>query len=88
MLGFLELMASQGVSEEEMYKAALQVNAYWFPETYITIAEYLTSQGSDWSKADPKEILGEKYSSSSGYSQIRSQVSSPVQKRGGGSCGV
>src|SRR3989338_8481557 len=31
MLGFLELMASQSVSEAEMYKAALMVNSYWFP---------------------------------------------------------
>ena len=63
MLGLLELMASQGVSEEEMYKAALAVNSYWFPDTYITIAKYLKSQGKDWSEADPKEILGYNYSS-------------------------
>ena len=63
MLGLLELMASQGVSEEEMYKAALAVNSYWFSDTYITIAKYLKSQGKDWSNADPKEILGYNYSS-------------------------
>ncbi|MBI2047969.1 MAG: hypothetical protein HYT27_02420 [Parcubacteria group bacterium] len=34
MLGLLELMASQGVSEEKMYETALQVNSYWFPDTY------------------------------------------------------
>ncbi|MEK7567185.1 MAG: hypothetical protein AAB527_03580 [Patescibacteria group bacterium] len=32
MLGLLELMASQGVSEKEMYDSAAKVNAYWFPE--------------------------------------------------------
>ncbi|OGI82304.1 hypothetical protein A3I95_02815 [Candidatus Nomurabacteria bacterium RIFCSPLOWO2_02_FULL_44_12] len=32
MLGLLELMASQGASEKEMYKAALEANALWFPE--------------------------------------------------------
>ena len=31
MLGLLELMASQGVSEQDMYKVALQVNTLWFP---------------------------------------------------------
>ena len=31
MLGLLELMASQGVGEQDMYKAALTVNSYWFP---------------------------------------------------------
>ncbi len=38
MLGLLELMAAQGVSEGEMYKIALVVNSYWFPDTYLTIA--------------------------------------------------
>ena len=32
MLGLLELMASQGVGEKEMYDVAAKVNAYWFPE--------------------------------------------------------
>ncbi len=87
MLGLLELMASQGVSEKEMYKVALQVNAYWFPDTYLTIAQYLDSKGMDWNTADPKELLGANYSSGSGYQQIQSQVITPVQ-RSGGSCGV
>ena len=87
MLGLLELMASQGVSEKEMYKVALQVNAYWFPDTYLTIAQYLASNGMDWETADPKELLGAKYSSGSGYRQILSQVTVPVQ-RSGGSCGI
>ena len=87
MLGLLEIMASQGVSEKEMYKVALQVNAYWFPDTYLTIAKYLESKGVDWSEADPREILGADYSSGSGYQKIQSQVTVPVPKSGG-SCGV
>ena len=31
MLGLLELMASQEATEEDMYKIAEEVNAYWFP---------------------------------------------------------
>lgn len=31
MLGLLELMASQGATEKEMYKTAEEVNALWFP---------------------------------------------------------
>ena len=87
MLGLLELMASQGVSENEMYRVALQVNAYWFPDTYLAIAQYLQSKGMAWSGADPKEILGADYSSGSGYRQILSQVTAPVQSSGGG-CGI
>ena len=40
MLGLLELMASQGVGEEEMMRAALAINSYWFPDTYLTIAKF------------------------------------------------
>ncbi len=87
MLGLLELMASQGVSEEEMYKTALAVNSYWFPDTYITIAKYLKSQGRDWSKADPKEILGFDYSSGAGFQRIKSNVDNSGGG-GGGGCGV
>ena len=34
MLGLLELMASQGASEEEMRQGALTANSYWFPDYY------------------------------------------------------
>lgn len=87
MLGLLELMASQGISEEEMYRVALQVNAYWFPENYLTIAQYLAGKGIEWERANPKEILGADYSSSLGYKQILNQVTVPVRKDGG-SCGA
>lgn len=32
MLGLMELMASQGATEDDMYKKATEVNALWFPE--------------------------------------------------------
>ena len=87
MLGLLELMASQGVSEDEMYKVALAVNSFWFPDTYITIAKYLKSQGKDWGNADPKEILGFDYSSGAGFQKIKSKTENSGAG-GGGSCGV
>lgn len=87
MLGFLELMASQGAAEEEMYAAALQLNAYWFPATYLTIGEYLEKIDKSWDDLSPKEILGFDYSSSSGFRKILSTVN-PVQSKGGASCGV
>ena len=70
MLGLLELMASQGADEEQIYRTALIVNSYWFPDTYITIAKYLKSLGKDWSAAVPKEILGYNYSSGPGYQKL------------------
>lgn len=87
MLGLLELMAANNVSEDQMYKVALQVNAYWFPDTYETIAKYLEKNGKSWQTADAKELLGVDYSSGSGYAKILQQVA-PPDRRGGGSCGV
>ncbi|HEY4495859.1 MAG TPA: hypothetical protein VJC04_00675, partial [Candidatus Paceibacterota bacterium] len=58
MLGLLELMASQGASEQEMWKAALAVNSYWFPDTYLTIATYMKNKSVEWKDVKPEEILG------------------------------
>ncbi len=88
MLGLLELMASQGASEKEMWNAALAVNSYWFPDTYLTIATFMKSKGIDWKSVDPQVILGADYSSASGYAAIASQVTQPQGQRGGNGCGV
>ena len=87
MLGLLELLASNGVSERDMYKIALQVNSYWFPDTYLTIAKYMELKGVPWNKVDPKEMLGADYSSGSGYRKILEQVA-PVESKSAGGCGV
>lgn len=89
MLGLLELMASQGASEAEMYKTALTMNSYWFPDQYATIARYLESRSIAPQSADPKEILGENYSSASGFQRIAS-LTPPVQtnQTGKGVCGL
>ena len=87
MLGLLELMASQGASEADMYKVALQVNTLWFPDTYVAIKTFVVSQGIDWNTVDPKMILGAEYSSASGYQKVLSQVKPPEQK-GGVGCGA
>lgn len=87
MLGLLELMTSQGLSEEEMYRYALTVNAYWFPDTYLTIGKYLQERGESWAAADPKQILGKDFSSASGFYKILSQTT-PYQSGSGAGCGV
>lgn len=87
MLGLLELMASQGADEEDMYKIALQVNSYWFPSTYLTIAKYFEKQETGWNDLNPKDVLGSAYSSGAGYQRVLSEVE-PPQNRGGGGCGV
>ncbi|MBI2035971.1 MAG: hypothetical protein HYT12_04830 [Candidatus Liptonbacteria bacterium] len=87
MFGLLELMASQGVNEDEMYRVALQVNSYWFPETYLTIGKYMAAKNISWDNVDPKEILGASYSSAQGYSRILKEIE-PATYGGGGGCGV
>lgn len=87
MLGLLELMASQGANEGELYRAALTANSYWFPDTYLTLAKYFESKGAAWPDVNPKTALGYNYSSSSGFRDILAEVK-PVGANGGGSCGV
>ncbi len=87
MLGLLELMASQGASESEMWKAALAANSYWFPDVYLTIATYMKSRGIDWKNVNPQEVLGADYSSAQGFARISAQVGQP-QQRGGSGCGI
>lgn len=89
MLGLLELLAAQNVSEKEMYRLALAVNSYWFPDTYLTIAKYLQKQGKPWANVNPQEILGANFSSGQGYQRIMKETQ-PVQPagNGGGGCGV
>jgi len=87
MLGLLELMASQGVSEKDMWKAALAVNSFWFPDTYFTIATYMKDKGILWKDVNPQEVLGAEYSSAQGYAAIAAQVETKGSRSGGG-CGV
>ncbi|MFA6405162.1 MAG: hypothetical protein WCW46_00225 [Candidatus Paceibacterota bacterium] len=90
MLGLLELMASQDASEQDMWKAALAINSYWFPDTYITIASYMKEKKNiEWKNVNPQEVLGVDYSSGQGFAKISAQVA-PVSgsSRGGSGCGI
>lgn len=86
MLALLELMASQNVSEQDMWKTALIVNSYWFPDTYLTIAIYMKEKGVDWKDVSPQEMLGADYSSAQGFRNISSEVVLPKQQQNG--CGI
>ena len=88
MLGLLELMASQGASEQEMWRAALTVNSYWFPDTYNTIATYMKNKGVEWKDVNPQEVLGANYSSAQGFAKIAAQVTDLHQHQSSGGCGV
>ena len=91
LLALLELGASQGLNEEELYTLALQANTLWFPQQYLSTATYLKTQNVDyWSSA--KEIVGFEYSSATGWTN---NVYEPLQKQkllpktnDGAACGV
>jgi len=88
MLGLLELMASQGdVSEEEMYRIALGVNSFWFPDVYLNIYQYLKINEAELKDISPKNILAVNYSSAVGYRQILERIE-PINNGGGRNCGV
>jgi hypothetical protein len=88
MLGLLELMASQGVTADGMYKTALVINSYWFPDNYLTIAQYFANKGIDWSAVDTKEVLSADYSSAQGYQAMVSKINNPATGRPQGGCKV
>lgn len=90
ILGLIELMVSQGFSEAEIYKASLAFNSYWFSQTYIDLAYYFqTQKGLSWDKVDPKTVLGQQYSSASGYRAIKESIGTiPGQPLQGSGCGA
>lgn len=90
ILGLVELMVDQGFADEEIYKAALAFNSYWFAQTYVDLAYYFqTKENVSWDKVDPKVVLGNQYSSSTGYKAITQEIEgAPTLKRGGSSCGT
>jgi len=88
MLGLLELLASQNASEDEMYRAALAVNSYWFPDTYLAIARLFEKRGISWDKVNPREVLGADYSSAQGFQRVLREIEPPQSTGAGGNCGI
>lgn len=92
MLGFLELAVSQGMSKEEVYKKALVLNSFWFPETYLDLGTYFKAkEKKKWTDIEPKLLLGQLYSSGQGYQAVRKEMETLgilPKPQGGASCGV
>jgi len=66
-LGLAQLMASQGFSEDEIFKTFVQFNSFWFPETYIKNALYFKIvKGINWNDVDKKLVAGAEYSTLKG----------------------
>jgi len=88
-LAAIELLVSKGYSDEEVYKYILELNSFWFPDTYLTTATYFARQGTAWKDVSAKEVLGEAYSSAKGAGEIYAKVGPlPFSGGAGGSCGA
>lgn len=79
LLGLMQLMAANDFSREEILKASLKFNSFWFPQHYIKTALLFHLQGMDWDKVDPQEVLSYRYSSGSGWMR---HVNAELQKVG------
>ncbi len=93
MLGLLELMASQDASEDEMFKAAKYVNAYWYPQQMLEIATFFkANKNVDFAQADARQVVSQEYSSASGFQEVHRWLASngllEQAPNSGGSCGV
>lgn len=93
LLGVLELMASNGASEQEMYDAGKYFNAFWFPGNYSDLALYFKNkEGISFKDLDPRVLLSKEFSSSTGWQTAKKWLSDqgiiPPVAKGGGGCGV
>lgn len=93
LLGLLELGASQGLTEDELYREALAFNSFWFPQTYIETALYFkVVKNIDWENIDPKLVMGKDFSSVTGWSGTVQKKVAELKlvptKQGGAGCGV
>ena len=70
LLGLLELGASQGLTDDELYREALTFNSFWFPRNYVETAIYFrVARGIDWTHVDPREVMGFDYSAAGPWSR-------------------
>lgn len=90
ILGLVALMVDQGFTDEEIYKASLAFNSYWFTQTYMDLAYYFENKkGISWQDVDPKVALSSPYSSSQGYQSLKQEIGDTPSLQGtGGSCGA
>ncbi|HLD57923.1 MAG TPA: hypothetical protein VJA47_06445 [archaeon] len=71
-LGLIQLMASQGFTEKEIFDAFIKFNSFWFPANYIQTALYFKiSESKDWEQVDKQLIAGQQFSSVTGAQQVK-----------------
>ena len=92
MLGYIEMAVAAGLAKDQIYKNALALNSYWFPQTYAEIATYMKAKRNiAWKDVNPIEALGVEYSSGQGAGKVNTELQTlglVPKVSGGGGCGV
>lgn len=93
MLGLLEVMAGQNATVDEMFKAAKDVNAFWYPQQTLEQAiAFKAAKGLDYNQVDARELTSAQFSSGSGFKALHQWLANNgllQQGPGGGNnCGV
>lgn len=74
-LGLAQLLASQGASEEQILEAVKAANGIWFSRQYLELAVYFKAmEGKDWKEVEPRIIVSQRYSSSSGWGIMHKEL--------------
>jgi len=95
LLGLLQLGASQGLNNNDLYREALAFNAFWFPDSYVQTALFFkVVRKTEWANVNPKFVLGFRYSAASSWERrVAARVGAirgliPPSPSGGAGCGV
>jgi hypothetical protein len=94
LFAVLQLGASQGLSEDQLYKEAVAFNSFWFPDYYIGTALYFkVVRKTDWRDADARIVMGSDFSAGGPWQQnvlaaIRAIPNLIPQPAGGANCGT
>ena len=94
LFAILQLGASQGLTEEQLYKEALAFNSFWFPDYYIRTALYFkVVRETGWRDADAKTLMGADFSAGGPWQQNVMTALNAIpdlipQPPGGANCGT
>ncbi len=92
LLGLYQLAAAQGADAAELFRVGKLANSYWYPEQYLAAAIYFRAfESLGWSEVDAARLMGQRYSSASGWQQnVDARLRKTGLRRGtdssGGAC--
>lgn len=70
LFAVLQLGASQGLAEDQLYKEALAFNSFWFPDYYIRTALYFkVVRKVHWPDVDARMVMGPHFSAAGPWQQ-------------------